>query len=217
MGPPLTESDAPSHTCGRRAVMSESFAEDIETLQVGDVNRSVEPVEHQPQLSGDPKLRVKVASLLQFIKLSCNALDSLFGACSSVSCNCLTEDLDVTIYDNDTVLTAGEEELGLLLHEISFLKEEINSHLGPLLSLHREAVADNAACVGSDAPSDQSQDAGSGSEGDDDLACFLDFETDSYLGMVTSKDSSKLKSTAARLKDVELRCEWNCLIKSYLS
>ncbi|CDR97730.1 hypothetical protein, conserved [Babesia bigemina] len=196
---------------------------------------------HQMRLSADPKLASKFECAMQFLGLACNTLDSLLGACSTVSRCCVGDDLEVAIWDNDRMIKAAEEELELLLHEISFLRDQVEAHIAPLRALHSEAMltadypstqdsgagrhlkaehkaaqsGDDESCVES---GDSSSDGDcSGAEYDDDLGSFVDFETDSHLGMVTFRRPNKRANTASRLRDVVLRSEWNCLIKSYLS
>ncbi|KAK1441785.1 hypothetical protein BgAZ_501170 [Babesia gibsoni] len=157
--------------------------------------------------------RFQLEGLMSFVKLSCNTLNSLYDACSSVSCSCVADDLDVALYDNENVITSGEEELGLLMHEISFLKDEIMMYIDPLTTLH----GDSTKVEETDDTATKAQLTVYDSDEEDDLSSFIDFEMDSHLGMVTFKESSKRKSTSARLREVELRSEWNCLIKSYIS
>ncbi|GIX65738.1 60S ribosomal protein L10e, putative [Babesia caballi] len=158
-------------------------------------------------ISGDAKVRAKFDAVMQFVGLSCNTLESLFTACSAVSRCCVGGDLDVAVWDNDRMMATAEEELGLLLHEISFLRDEISAHVKPLLELHQglAAAAETAVPDGpaswrrsqsaqSAEQSDEDEEYVEGGRGvgvrgsdeeeeEDDLASFVDFETDRHLGM----------------------------------
>ncbi|GFE55409.1 pyridoxamine 5-phosphate oxidase, putative [Babesia ovis] len=169
----------------------------------------------------DPKVRFEFNGMMQFVTLCCNTLESLFSACSAVSRSCVTGDLDVVVWDNDRLLATAEEELELLLHEISFLRDTVVDSVTPLQQWYHDAVDSGHFGGTFDDPLSgniypDSDDAHSFSDfEDDDLDSFIDFETDRHLGMVTSRHPPR--RSAPRLNDVVLRSEWNCLIKSYLS
>ncbi|ORM40609.1 uncharacterized protein BXIN_1926 [Babesia sp. Xinjiang] len=211
--------DVPVTSVTSAVVSEEGFVtpdEGIDADPIEDVdNKAV--VCGKLSIPPDPKVRSRLYRLMQFVVLSCNTLDSLFSACSAVSRCCVAGDFDVSVWDNDHFFSESEDELELLLHEISFLRDKVVSHVAPLQLLYRgagDSLFDDeyTSVSGSSSGSDAS-----GDDADDDLAGFIDFDTDRHLGMVMSRHVSKRNRTSSRLRGVVLRSEWNCLIKSYLS
>ncbi|GBE62203.1 gp25 baseplate wedge subunit, putative [Babesia ovata] len=240
--PNLNESSVESQQAGRECREEQSFQHSPDINAVDYLDNIDTNASHEICLSTDPKMRSKFDCVMQFLGLACNTLDSLFGACSTVSRCCVGDDLDVAIWDNDRMMKAAEEELELLLHEISFLRDQVEAHIAPLQEMHAEATLTDEYPSAQDPGAGRhlkyprtevnsdDDEAGLESEGgssdvdcsgaeddDDDLGSFVDFETDKHLGMVTFRRSNKRTKASSRLRDVILRSEWNCLIKSYLA
>eukprot|EP00371_Babesia_bovis_P000438 XP_001609085.1 hypothetical protein [Babesia bovis T2Bo] len=172
-----------------------------------DTNEALPPMDTNTQSLYD--------QVIQFVNLAGTTLESLFSACTAVSMSCVTGSIDVATWDNDRFFENSENELELLLHEISYLRDAIQSQVTVLQQWpQEESILGHVALIKNDVESRNTESGESSDE--DDLASFVDFDTDRHLGMVMS-NNQKRQRTSSRLNDVVLRSEWNCLIKSYLS